>query len=396
MKACFATQHRAAGYRLVVCDRNQEAVERLQKAGAKAADTPAALAATPGAQRMLTALLCMHLAARSAADQRGLHRSPSSLAHLLALPCSDPPPSYALPPAGLSAIISMLPSSEHVRAAYLGPQGILSLEPGQLHPHLLVDCSTIDPITAKEVATAAADSYLHLHAAEAHDGQRNPMMIDAPVSGGVPGAQAGSLTFMVGWGGRGLGRSSLAPDGDCASMPLAELACCAQSATPHRAPLCHENRWLLQCGGPQAAVDAARPLLEVMGKRIMHCKQRPSCLLPCFRVLDTACSASRAHRVRARCLQALPRCVHLHLHDHCTCLQAASTALARPPSCATIWCWLSAWRGCPRGWRWASGWAWCAGSQPRGCVACAGDYVSSQLAAHSWRATCRLVLVGWG
>lgn len=169
MGAAMATRLLGAGYRLVVCDRNQEAVERLQKAGAKAADTPAALAATPG----------------------------------------------------LSAIISMLPSSEHVRAAYLGPQGILSLEPGQLHPHLLVDCSTIDPITAKEVATAAADSYLHLHAAEAHDGQRNPMMIDAPVSGGVPGAQAGSLTFM--------------------------------------------------CGGPQAAVDAARPLLEVMGKRIMHC-----------------------------------------------------------------------------------------------------------------------------
>jgi 3-hydroxyisobutyrate dehydrogenase len=116
----------------------------------------------------------------------------------------------------------MLPSSEHVRAAYLGPHGILSLEPRQLHPHLLVDCSTIDPITAQEVAAAAADTSLHPHASDAHDGQQSPMMIDAPVSGGVPGAQAGSLTFM--------------------------------------------------CGGPAAAVDAARPLLEVMGKRVIYCE----------------------------------------------------------------------------------------------------------------------------
>ena len=92
----------------------------------------------------------------------------------------------------------MLPSSEHVRQAYLGPQGILSVPPGQLHPHLLVDCSTIDPITSRQVAAAAADTPLHPHAAEAHDGQAAPMMVDCPVSGGVPGAQAGSLTFMVG------------------------------------------------------------------------------------------------------------------------------------------------------------------------------------------------------
>lgn len=49
----------------------------------------------------------------------------------------------------------MLPSSEHVRAAYLGSEGILSVEPGQLHPHLLVDCSTIDPITSQEVRVGA-------------------------------------------------------------------------------------------------------------------------------------------------------------------------------------------------------------------------------------------------
>lgn len=45
----------------------------------------------------------------------------------------------------------MLPSSEHVKSAYLGSEGILTVEPGTLHPHLLVDCSTIDPITSQEV-----------------------------------------------------------------------------------------------------------------------------------------------------------------------------------------------------------------------------------------------------
>jgi 3-hydroxyisobutyrate dehydrogenase len=48
MGAAMATRLLGAGYRLIVCDRNQEAVERLTAAGAKAADTPAALAATPG------------------------------------------------------------------------------------------------------------------------------------------------------------------------------------------------------------------------------------------------------------------------------------------------------------------------------------------------------------
>ena len=129
----------------------------------------------------------------------------------------------------------MLPSSEHVRQAYLGPQGILSVPAGQLHPHLLVDCSTIDPITSREVAAAAADTPLHPHAAEAHDGQASPMMIDAPVSGGVPGAQAGSLTFMVGgwvggWGGGWAGGWVGGWAGGQAVPLLALLPLCAGSA----------------------------------------------------------------------------------------------------------------------------------------------------------------------
>jgi len=78
-------------------------------------------------------------------------------------------------------VISMLPSSPHVKEAYLHPNGVLSgIKPGII----AVDSSTIDPHTAREVAAVAAK-------------QNNPML-DAPVSGGTGGAEAATLTFMVG------------------------------------------------------------------------------------------------------------------------------------------------------------------------------------------------------
>jgi len=78
-------------------------------------------------------------------------------------------------------VITMLPSSPHVRTVYTGKDGVLSgVRPGVA----LVDSSTIDPHTAREIARAA-------------EGQSNPMA-DAPVSGGVGGAEAATLTFMVG------------------------------------------------------------------------------------------------------------------------------------------------------------------------------------------------------
>ncbi|MGB9148756.1 MAG: 3-hydroxyisobutyrate dehydrogenase [Burkholderiales bacterium] len=78
-------------------------------------------------------------------------------------------------------VVTMLPSSPHVKSVYLGDNGVLAgAKPGTL----LIDSSTIDPQTAREVAAAAAK-------------QNNPM-IDAPVSGGTGGAVAGTLTFMVG------------------------------------------------------------------------------------------------------------------------------------------------------------------------------------------------------
>jgi 3-hydroxyisobutyrate dehydrogenase len=100
-------------------------------------------------------------------------------------------------------VITMLPAGEQVREVYLGAGGVLaSVEPETL----LIDSSTIDVATAREVAQAARDKAI--------------AMVDAPVSGGVAGAEAASLTFMV--------------------------------------------------GGDDAAFERARLLLETMGKTIVH------------------------------------------------------------------------------------------------------------------------------
>src|SRR4029077_14356654 len=86
-------------------------------------------------------------------------------------------------------VITMLPAGPQVRAVYLGPDGIIAkARPGAL----LIDCSTIDVETARAVAAAAKEAGL--------------AMLDAPVSGGVIGAEAGTLTFMVGGAAAGIGR----------------------------------------------------------------------------------------------------------------------------------------------------------------------------------------------
>jgi 3-hydroxyisobutyrate dehydrogenase len=100
-------------------------------------------------------------------------------------------------------IISMLPASRHVEALYLGNSGLLAVANPKT---LLIDCSTISPKVAQAVAAQAKT--------------KGFAMIDAPVSGGTAGAQAGTLTFMV--------------------------------------------------GGEGVDVDRARPLLEKMGKNIFH------------------------------------------------------------------------------------------------------------------------------
>ncbi|HLN10708.1 MAG TPA: NAD(P)-binding domain-containing protein, partial [Xanthobacteraceae bacterium] len=111
--------------------------------------------------------------------------------------------SIAAAASGVDVVITMLPAGKEVREVYLGAAGVLASAAADT---LLVDSSTIDVATARAVA-AAADS-------------RGLPMLDAPVSGGVGGAKAATLTFMV--------------------------------------------------GGSDAAFDRARPLLETMGRTIVH------------------------------------------------------------------------------------------------------------------------------
>jgi 3-hydroxyisobutyrate dehydrogenase len=84
-------------------------------------------------------------------------------------------------------VITMLPSSANVEAAYLGADGIIEgAEPGRL----CVDMSTIDPGTSQRVA--------------ARLNERQIRFLDAPVSGGAGGAAAGTLAIMVGGDARDL------------------------------------------------------------------------------------------------------------------------------------------------------------------------------------------------
>ncbi len=81
----------------------------------------------------------------------------------------------------VDVVVTMLPAGRHVRDVYLNDTGILA---SVNDAPLLIDCSTIDVETARDVAAKAEDSGLQ--------------MLDAPVSGGVMGAEAGTLTIMVG------------------------------------------------------------------------------------------------------------------------------------------------------------------------------------------------------
>lgn len=99
--------------------------------------------------------------------------------------------------AGVRVIISMLPSTSNVQRAYLGRDGIVHAE-GGVRPSLLIDCSTIDPQSSREIAAEVQHVRLH-HNSRPFEGcsAAHPAMIDAPVSGGVTGASASTLTFMV-------------------------------------------------------------------------------------------------------------------------------------------------------------------------------------------------------
>ncbi|MDE0809674.1 MAG: 3-hydroxyisobutyrate dehydrogenase [Alphaproteobacteria bacterium] len=102
---------------------------------------------------------------------------------------------------GAEVVITMLPEGSHVRDVYGS-----SVIPGAPAGALLIDCSTIDVASARAVASNAAEAGFE--------------MVDAPVSGGTGGAEAGTLTFMV--------------------------------------------------GGPDTAFARAKPYLDSMGKNIVH------------------------------------------------------------------------------------------------------------------------------
>lgn len=103
------------------------------------------------------------------------------------------------------AVITMLPTGKHVREVFLGNDGVLASLGNRAV--LLIDSSTIDVATARDVAK---------------DGSaQGSEMLDAPVSGGTNGAAAGTLTFMV--------------------------------------------------GGTESGFAKATPLLQAMGRNIVHC-----------------------------------------------------------------------------------------------------------------------------
>jgi 3-hydroxyisobutyrate dehydrogenase len=108
---------------------------------------------------------------------------------------------------GAAVVLTMLPSGQHVLDAYRGADGVPGLLSVAARNTMFLDCSTINVDEARDAAAIALDA-----------GHRS---VDAPVSGGVVGAEAGTLTFMVG-------------------------------ALPED-------------------FETVKPILELMGKRIVHC-----------------------------------------------------------------------------------------------------------------------------
>lgn len=103
----------------------------------------------------------------------------------------------------VDVVVSMLPAGKHVHQVYFGEDGVTAhAKPGTL----FLDCSTIAVEEARDAAGKAAEAGFSY--------------MDAPVSGGVAAAEAGTLTFMV--------------------------------------------------GGPKDGFEKAKPVLDVMGKNVFH------------------------------------------------------------------------------------------------------------------------------
>ncbi len=116
--------------------------------------------------------------AKAGHDVRAFDLSREALDRAKAAGCL-PAPSAAEAADGAEAIVTMLPAGKHVEAVYS------DLFAADVSPMaILIDCSTIDVATAKRIAEAALAKGL--------------AAVDAPVSGGIGAANAGTLTFMVG------------------------------------------------------------------------------------------------------------------------------------------------------------------------------------------------------
>jgi 3-hydroxyisobutyrate dehydrogenase len=138
--------------------------------------------------------------AKAGHDVRAFDLSQEALDRAKAAGCL-PAASAAEAADSAEAIVTMLPAGKHVEAVYA------DLFAANVSPvAILIDCSTIDVATAKHVAERALAKGL--------------MAVDAPVSGGIGAANAGTLTFMV--------------------------------------------------GGTDAAFDRAEPILSAMGKAVIH------------------------------------------------------------------------------------------------------------------------------
>lgn len=91
---------------------------------------------------------------------------------------------------GAETIVTMLPAGKHVEAVYGGEDGVFAKAKAEA---LFIDSSTIDVETSRRVASVAEE--------------KGFTMVDAPVSGGVAAASAGTLTFMVGGRDHGFARA---------------------------------------------------------------------------------------------------------------------------------------------------------------------------------------------
>jgi len=116
--------------------------------------------------------------AKAGHDVRAFDLSAEALERAAGAGCL-PAESAAAACEGVEAVVTMLPAGKHVEGVYTGD--IFDAVPATA---ILIDCSTIDVATAKRVSQAAEAKGL--------------AMVDAPVSGGIGGANAGTLTFMVG------------------------------------------------------------------------------------------------------------------------------------------------------------------------------------------------------